>query len=698
MCQLIRCAGLQARCRAAPSRKFARQAVLRLLAPTSTHRDIFPPCLLSCTPQVGEAVHAIVHMQPLPVSPAGSPHAGARPLAASPTAASRPPGWRVLEQQIWASPMGSPGSSTQGSQQEHAEQEQQQRRESEQGQDEPPGMASASEGQQSPFETAGSEASTWESSSSTSGHEVTVQPPHQPHCDADISPQAVEHPQLTVPPPPRPPPSPSAAQRPQQQGAPSAPPGTPEQGGTGSRGGRTAGGARSSPSSPATPALAIPQARPWQQQARQLLPNAAPYQHSTAEEAGQRGAPYWQQPLPLQLLYPAEEHPPQRRSRLAVSATALLEAATEPEAAPLAPGPPGLTHHASRSASETTGSAGGVPRTASANEPQLTEIRGPWPPAHQGLGQPSQPWRSPLRPGSGGSSGGQSSGLQLRSAFQQPQGGQGSCWRQQDDGSWYTPGGEVDWGEGEEASSAHGALSSAAAQALIGSPLVGAASHSPPLSPISTQLLLPGPQRQLSGGGGGGPHGAPCGMQRQPSAPLQRGPQRAESLSHALPDFQRQPSPLSPTWAALHAPSSPALGSPSGGGQPGGLARCSGGLSASLLQEPSLRANLLPVLNASPDVSPSGGLPAPVTPFLAPTQAMRVQSPDMGAGAGATDAGAGSSGGSGGFRDVGGLPTELLEKREHARRRAEALAWEARDTGGRPMGAVGLHGPSSARP
>lgn len=358
-----------------------------------------------------------------------------------------------------------------------------------------------------------------------------------------------------------------------------------------------------------------------------------------------------------------------------MSATAPLEAVAEPAAAQHSAGLPSPAHRFESAASGTGDSTSGVPRTSSANEPQLTEIRGPWPPQLRSPAQlataapPSRPRSSPLGPTSGGSGGPPSGGQQLPSAFQQPRSRGGPSWRQLDDGSWYTPGGEVEWEQGEEATPAQAALSSAAAQALIGSPLVGAASYSPPLSPISTQLLQPGPpQRQLSGGGGGAPQGGPppCGLQRQPSPPLQRGPQRAESLTHALPDFQRQPSPLSPTWAARRTPSASAPGSPAP------LGRRSGGLSASLLQEPSLRPNLLPVLNASPDVSPSGGLPPPASPFPAPAPAAIRQSPDLGAGAAAGDAGPGTSGAGGGFRDVGGLPTELIEKRERARWYAES--------------------------
>ncbi|KAL4437209.1 hypothetical protein ABPG75_004348 [Micractinium tetrahymenae] len=592
--------------------------------------------------QVEEAVHAIVHMQPLPVSPAASPRGAAGSGAASPAAAaSSPHAWRVLEEEVWQQGQAEGGL---------------------------PGLArssgGSSGGRQSPFESAGSGAGSWDSSSSTSAHEVAVQPPQQPSSPPGR--RQAEHPELTVPPPPHPLPLPQAAQQGTQRGSTPPSPAPPEQGGTGSPSGRQARGPQSAPTSPATPALAIPQAR-WQLQGRQP-PGHTPLQQTSAEDRGWQGAPA----------------APPRRSRLAVSITApLAEGEVPAQALPATALPaPQLT----ATGWPADGRTGGMPHSSSADEPQLTEIRGPWPPPPSPpqpvTSPPGLPRRSPLGVSTGGGSGptgngGPSGSPQLLSAFQQPRSG-GPSWRQLDDGSWYSPGGEVDWEAGDEASSAAAALSGAAAAALISSPLVGAASYSPPLSPISNQLLQPGPpQRQLSGGGGQLQRGPSAGLQRLPSPPLQRGPQRAESLSHALPDFQRQPSPLSPTWSSLRAPSASAPTSPGGrgggGGQPTLLGRRSGGLSASLQGEPSLRANLLPVLNASPDVSPNGGLPAPASPFRAPAPEITCASPDMGAGAAAGDAGAGTSRGSGGgFRDVGGLPTELIEKRERMRRHAES--------------------------
>ena len=384
-----------------------------------------------------------------------------------------------------------------------------------------------------------------------------------------------------------------------------------------------AGAAPTAPASPATPAAyaAAPPRPQWQPQAATAPLNAE--QQPGAQKHAQQGAaagasswpgapPPWRQPPPPRPLQGA--FVPHRRSRLAqegggaadTSPAMGSEAAGQPlppsaasafipsgEAGETQPQQPaaaaasaesraaaasGWAQHSAQEPGRQQqqqqhqgGEADSTP-SSSAGEPQLTEIRGEWPP----------PPAEPEAPGPWAAT--QASSVQLqqapslgwggmRSAFQaaaQWQQGQQSparspAWRHLDDGSWQEPGGEVDW-EGPSAFGASWAAAGAAGtagtrgdqvEALIHDSLVEAASHSPPLSPTTTRLLA----------------------LHRPSGELRRGPQRAASLGLGLSLPEHQPSMLSPerqhsrlasqptsplfAGAAQHA-SPPPLGSHSG--------------------------------------------------------------------------------------------------------------------------------------
>jgi hypothetical protein len=294
-----------------------------------------------------------------------------------------------------------------------------------------------------------------------------------------------------------------------------------------------------------------------------------------------------------------------------------------------------------------------LPESSSADEPQLTEIRGPWPPLPP-LAAAAPRHIHTLRDAHPGST---SQGQErLHSAFASAAGGSGQerpppGWRQLDDGSWVSWA-EVEWYQGEAGSRASGTGLAASAEGvrdLIHCPLVTAASHSPPLSPVSSQLL----------------------SLRQPTGGVRRGPQRAAGPGLALERQQsllspdRQPSPqrrAAPEPAAEIEEVAEALSQ----AVPG--PRWEQGQAQQHQDQPLQRPRrteagarpplaprrLLPVLLTSPDqmgLSPAGVQEdAALSPF-----------PD------ASSTSAAATGGPAAFSTLGGLPAELLDKREHRR-------------------------------
>lgn len=230
----------------------------------------------------------------------------------------------------------------------------------------------------------------------------------------------------------------------------------------------------------------------------------------------------------------------------------------------------------------------------------------------------------------------------------------------------------------DAAGAAHTAGSEA--KALIHDSLVEAAAHSPPLSPTTTRLLAlhrpsaelrRGPQRAASLGPGLSlperqpstlsPERQHSRLASQPSSPLVAAGPAQRSLPQAVgshpgswpgsPAAQLSaPQPSFGEWGQQIDPAgSPALASharrslDSISGQ-GGLSslRVSGGLGASggmgassgpsgsRLHPPGYPAQepeLLPVLNASPDVAGAGAQPSPASPFRAPSAGGRAGSP-----------------------------------------------------------------------
>ena len=374
------------------------------------------------------------------------------------------------------------------------------------------------------------------------------------------------------------------------------------------------------PASPATP-MAGTAARPWQIPGIPS-PRPAPYASAAREPGGLGPTGSWPGALPARRTQQAAATGQQRaaalsatqpRSRLALTATAPWG----PQAA-----------HRDAAADSTQPQP---PPVSAGDDPQLAEVHGPWPPP------PSPPQPIALRQ-QGAAHQRRRSGLP--SAFA---GAPTSAWRQLDDGSWMSFA-EVDWyeSEGEEeewAGKASGAHAAAAwlAGDVLASPLVSAASRSPPLSPVSTQLLT----------------------MRRPSGDLRRGPQLAASVGLAPPE--RQPSALSPGRHTPHAPTPAAplplspqpeiQPDPEPEAAPEPLLRTTchhmhmqpdssaTDVGAARPASPPRPHHLLPVLNTSPDVTPSGT--AAPSPFPA----------DAGPSAGA-ELGA-----------IGELPLDALDKR-----------------------------------
>ncbi len=546
--------------------------------------------------------------------------------------------------------------------------------------------------------------------------------------------------------------------------------------------------APSAPASPATPAAyAVAPPRPqWQPQAatapaaaaqRPEAPQQAP--QGTAPGAGSwPGAPPpWRQQQPPRPLHGATV--PHRRSRLAQQSSAGgAEAAGHhpPPSDGSAVVPSGETgapeQQAAASAESRAADASGwaqrqgqeqgrllqqgqgqqeqgrevgSPESTSSGEPQLTEIRGEWPPP------PAEPEAAGPWPAT------QASSAQLqqepslswggmRSAFQAAAQGQGRqsparspAWRHLDDGSWHEPGGEVDWEAAASPSAAFGAGSARAAEgdadALIHDSLVEAASHSPPLSPTTTRLLAlhrpsgelrRGPQRAASLGPGLSlperqpsmlsPEGQHLRLASQPSSPLfaasaaaQRSLPPAAGSSHAVPwpaagghasswpsspaANRSAPQPSLRVWAQqperLPSPEPPggvqrSLGSTGGhlGGVGGSFAMGSNtaqgssagqdasGSSLRPLPYPGHQPQLLPVLNASPDVAGAGAVqPSPASPFRAPSAGGPAGSP------------ASRFGGLGGLPlpPLAGMEAGAVDKRDSRRlRSADLLPREVR--------------------
>lgn len=680
------------------------------------------------TVQVEDAVHAIVTMQPLPTaSAAASPVPPSSPRAAAPAAAAAGYEWRVGE----AAEAGaaSDGGGSFRSAASDLPQSQSYR------------SAASGSSLSRTFSSGSSPADSGSSSASASpppeAVEPRVPPPPRPGAEVGGGPTEEEEEEQQRPPPPeqqRQGQEPPATQPSLEEGL-HAPPPTPAGSATVSpapspavspRVGMKAaaqpppaGAVAAGPSAPASPAtpFAAQQARPWQQQeaAPPGSPGAlgdSPLGSPSASRQGVQGA--WV---------------PQRRSRLAVSdaaSPAEQPAVVQWAVAPPAPAAPlassGESRYApppsaaSATAAPEPGSAAGaaaetaashvrpgllLPRAASgsSDEPQLTEVHGPWPPPlpsqqpEPQQAEPSEPStaRSPApaaahqreRQQSPTWAGGLASAFQQAPSSALP-GARSPGWQHphDDDGTWEQPGAEVDWA-GAGAGSALRALSglsggSPAAAAgsdakpeeLLHDSLVDAAAHSPPLSPTTTRLL----------------------SLKHPSAELRRGPHRAASLApglaHHPPERQpsllspeRQPSgrthstPSSPTAAWATAPgsfppaaqplpvSTSASSSLAGGGGSSSQASGLGHRSVSEQaprQQPRQVQRMLPVLNTSPDVAAPGSLPAPPSPFRAPA-------PAASAPPAAERADVGGGTGSGAFGGLGGLPLEVVEKREHRR-------------------------------
>ena len=401
-----------------------------------------------------------------------------------------------------------------------------------------------------------------------------------------------------------------------------------------------------SPASPATPVVGT-QTRSWQPRERPYAPSSdsdgspSKQASTTAGQppvAGMSATGSWPAAVPpwrQQATSPDAQQPrqlavravtPPRRSRLAVGASASSQPAPEGAASPAQPPASSPLPH--------------TPSASSANEPQLTVIHGPWPPPPSPPRQIASPRGRPQHTRSGSN---------LASAFSDGQQA-GPSWRQLDDGSWDSSA-EVEWYEAESrAEAAAAAAAEEASAALLGCPLVEAASQSPPLSPVTTQLL----------------------SMRHPSTDLRRGPQRAASLGLTKPE--RQPSLMSPErqHSPLRLPSAPAMPEPEPEIQPEAepsppLQQANGsGSDAGRASPGAMRPQRMQVLNASPDVTPSG----PTEPGLFPAAA------------------ASGGGNGGGFSSLGGLPVELLEKRERRQQPAdlsprEVGAW--RVGGGRDL-------------
>ena len=729
----------------------------------SSHPISLPASSLA---QLEGAVHAIVTMQPLPTASAGaSPAPPSSPRAAAAPAAAEHREWQEGGAAA-AAEAAEAGSDDGGSYRSAASDLLQSQSYLSAGSGSP--LSRSNSSSSSPGESGGSGSSSG-STSPVQEVQPSVPPPPRPGATPDSGPAAAQPQQQ---PPSQssqeegvhaPPPTPAGSAAPSAAPSPAVSPRRVKQSAAPPPPAGAAAGGLSAPASPATP-FAAQQARPsWQ-------PDQRRQQGGEPGSPGEQGGslPGSESPSPTRQA-PQGSWVPQRRSRLAVTDAAGPRPAEQPAsvhwaaaAAPAAaPAPPTKGLPASGSASrhlppasaasavaapepsaavETAASRVGPGQqltrasTGSSDEPQLTEVRGPWPPpplaSQQQQQQQQQQPREPqaaepstalspaaaqpreqsdqqqrsVQPRSPSWAGGLASAFYQASTSALPRSPE---WRpRDDDGSWEQHGAAVDWGGGAAPPRPPpgplagrpwvAAEGSSDEEPLLHDSLVDAAAHSPPLSPTTTRLLaLKHPSSELQ-----------RGTQRR-SVEFVRGPQRAASLAPGLAHHppERQPSLLSPeprqhSGRLQSAHTSPmAAGGPrpgssplvlpppdSGGSQAGGTS----GVSAASLGRRSVseqapqrqlqRAQrMLPVLNASPDVAASGSLPAPPSPFHAPAPAasapLAAEAPADGSGSG--DAGSGAFGG------LGGLPLEVVEKREHRRGSGADLSpREVRHVGG----------------
>ncbi|KAL4855828.1 Puromycin-sensitive aminopeptidase [Chlorella vulgaris] len=650
-----------------PSGELPQSSPVHLLYQREITLDVPPD-------QLDEAVAAIVDMLPLPAAPAEQAFVAERQASAEATAPSSPGSWHVVRETVWHPPL--------------------------------PGDARHSG-------TSSSLCSSWHSAESgtqqTTGSSTASTAGSQPVSPAGL---ADEEKQPAVPPPPRPRPS-HAAGAPSQQGrvlatgmqvrprwgeesppASAPPPDTPRSPPGRQHEAVVPASQHNVPASPATPvAIApAPSRQPAGQPAAPQAPARSPSPALVAIPAG--AAPHPETPADASLSAagswpgavppwrghgPGEQAPgqagtvPQRRSRLAEvssspakgrtggaqEATAGRTAAAETARTEVPPQAEAGEGEETSSGAQEVATGENLPESSSADEPQLTEIRGPWPPPPP-LAAAAPRHIHTLREARPGST---SPGHEhLHSAFASAAAGSEQerpppGWRQLDDGSWVSWA-EVEWYQGEAGSRAAGTGLAASAEGvrdLIHCPLVTAASHSPPLSPVSSQLL----------------------SLRQPTRGMRRGPQRAASLGLAsdrqqsLLSPERQPSPqrrAAPVPAAeieeVAGVLSQAVPGPCWAQQPGQEQGQAQQHQDQPLQRPRLTEagarpplaprRLLPVLLTSPDqmgLSPAGvEEDAALSPF-----------PD------APSTSAAATGGPAAFSTLGGLPTELLDKREHRR-------------------------------